>query len=67
MKPKYLLFIAAILFFCSNTLAQLPTHSPNPDNNSPIDLSETADILIYIVMPVLILLLLVLRLRKRKK
>ncbi len=48
-------------------MAQIPSELPNPDDNSPIDLTKTADILIYIVLPVIILLLLFLRMRNKKK
>jgi hypothetical protein len=36
---------------------QIPKEVPHPDNNSPIDLSNTADIIIYIAIPVAILIL----------
>lgn len=67
MKRYFFIYIGLVLFFCSTTLAQIPANSPNPDTNSLIDLTKTADILIYIVMPIVVLLLLVVRLRKEKK
>lgn len=67
MKRYFFTSLVLVLFFITTTMAQIPTDVPHPDNNSPIDLTKTADILIYIVMPVLILLLLALRLRKGKK
>ncbi|MAZ72550.1 MAG: adenylosuccinate synthetase [Flavobacteriaceae bacterium] len=55
------------VFFVSTILAQIPTDVPHPDDNSPIDFTKTADILIYIVLPVIILLLLLIRSRINKK
>jgi hypothetical protein len=67
MKRNVFTFIGVCLIFIAASYAQIPTEAPHPDNNPPIDLSETADIIIYIVLPVIILLLLVVRYRKRKK
>ncbi|QIE60855.1 adenylosuccinate synthetase [Rasiella rasia] len=51
----------------TTTNAQIPSEVPGPDDNPPIDLSNTADILIYIVLPIIILLLLLFRIKKNKK
>lgn len=67
MKRYLLISIGMVLCNYTTTRAQIPTQVPKPDTNSPIDLTKTADILIYIVMPVLILLLVALRLKNTKK
>ncbi|WP_186988618.1 adenylosuccinate synthetase [Constantimarinum furrinae] len=36
---------------------QIPKEVPHPDNNSPIDLTNTADIIIYIAIPIAVLIL----------
>lgn len=47
---------------------QIPTEVPKPDNNTPIDFSNPADIVIYVVIPVLLVILyLVLRKKNRKE
>lgn len=48
-------------------LLQIPTEVPKPQNNSPIDLNNTADIIIYIVLPIVVLFLFVIVRRFRKK
>ncbi len=46
---------------------QIPTGVPSANNNSPIDLSNPFDVLVYIVAPVaLIVLYLYLRKKNRK-
>ncbi len=67
MNRKFFISLSIVVVFVTNTLAQIPTNLPNPDDNTPIDLTKTADILIYIVLPVIILLLLFLRVRNKKK
>ncbi|GAB5399572.1 MAG: hypothetical protein Aureis2KO_11570 [Aureisphaera sp.] len=34
---------------------QIPTDVPNPDNNSPIDLTSPLEIVVYIVIPLVML------------
>jgi len=67
MRHYFYTSISLLLFFGTSLYAQIPSEVPKPSNNSPIDLTKTADIILYIVMPLLILLLLVLRIRKGKK
>ena len=46
---------------------QIPKEVPHPHNNSPINLSEPADVIIYIILPILIVVLyLIWRNKKRK-
>lgn len=47
-------------------LIQLPIGTPNPDDNKPIDLSSTFDIIVYIILPILIIIFYILW-RKKKK
>ncbi|MAO08577.1 MAG: adenylosuccinate synthetase [Alteromonas sp.] len=47
---------------------QIPTEVPNPDNNTPIELTNIFDILVFVVAPiVLIILYFVLRKRAKNK
>ena len=66
MKNRFLGFLSWFCLSITTIKAQIPTQVPGPDDNSPIDLSNTADILIYIVLPVIILLLLLFRLKNKK-
>lgn len=46
---------------------QIPTEVPHPDNNSPIDFTNPADIIIYVALPLfMVILYLVIRKRKYK-
>jgi len=36
---------------------QLPTHLPNPDDNTPIDFTNPADIVIYVILPIICVIL----------
>ncbi|MDT0554855.1 hypothetical protein [Patiriisocius hiemis] len=56
MKYSKIIFIVFI-FFGINSVAQIPSEVPHPDTNRPIDMDNTTDIIIYIVLPILILLL----------
>jgi len=64
MKPTKILF--SIFFFVSAIFyAQIPTEVPKP-SDKPIDLSNPADIIIYIVLPLCIILLYFIWRGKRK-
>jgi hypothetical protein len=67
MNSYFYTTVGVVLFFISTSIAQIAIGVPRSDSNVPIDISKIADILIFIVMPVLILLLLIVRLRKGKK
>ena len=45
---------------------QTPTGTPKPGSNTPIDLSEPFDIIVYIVMPIVIIAVFFI-LKKKKK
>jgi len=47
-------------------LSQIPKDVPHPVNNSPIDLSEPADIVLYIILPILCIVFYIIW-RKKKK
>lgn len=47
-------------------MIQIPTDVPNPDNNTPVDLTSAFEVILYIVAPVL-LILLYLYLRKKSR
>lgn len=40
-----------IFFFTTAMLAQQPTHVPSPQNNTPINLNNWFDIVVFIVLP----------------
>lgn len=42
----------ALFFFTGFIYAQQPTHSPNPQNNTPIDLNNLFDVIVFIVLPI---------------
>ncbi len=55
LKPHILYFILTL--FPLKSISQIPTEVPHPDNNSPVDFSNPADIIIYIVLPVIVIIL----------
>ena len=48
-------------------LVQIPREVPHPDNNTPLDLSDPADIIIYIAVPLIFLFLYLVMRKKRSK
>jgi heme/copper-type cytochrome/quinol oxidase subunit 2 len=62
-KFKYI----ALFFFTGIIYGQLPTHAPNPQDNSPIDLNNLFDVIVYIVLPVGMFILYFLWRRQVKK
>ncbi|MDC7993560.1 adenylosuccinate synthetase [Altibacter sp. HG106] len=46
---------------------QIPENVPHPDNNTPIDFSDPADWIIYIVLPIVAAILVLLWMRKKKQ
>ncbi|MBZ0326269.1 MAG: adenylosuccinate synthetase [Altibacter sp.] len=58
--------IGIVSLFLKFFVIQIPKEVPHPDNNSPLDLSNPADIIIYIVIPIIFVALYFLS-RKRKK
>lgn len=55
LKP-HILYILLVLFSLKS-FGQIPTEVPHPDNNTPVDFSNPADIIIYIVLPVIVIIL----------
>ena len=51
------------------SLLQLPPGAQNPDDNTPIDLSNPFDLIVYILLPIAIIILYILwkRMKKRDK
>lgn len=45
------------LLFTTSLWAQQPTHVPSPQNNTPIDLNNWFDVVVFIVMPLLMVFL----------
>lgn len=47
-------------------LIQIPTDVPHPDNNTPVDLSSTFEVILYIVAPILLFIVYI-YLRKKSR
>ncbi|WP_338358613.1 adenylosuccinate synthetase [Yeosuana marina] len=47
-------------------LIQLPLGTPNPDDNNPIDFTNTFNVIVYIILPAVVIILYILW-RRRKK
>ncbi|WP_313113400.1 adenylosuccinate synthetase [Aequorivita sediminis] len=62
---KDILIPATAFLFSSISWAQKPTEVPKP-SDYPIDLSNTADLIIYIIIPI-VFVVLILWWRKRQK
>jgi len=48
-------------------LLQLPIGTRNPDDNDPIDLTSTFDILVYIILPILAVIFYILWRKQKRK
>ena len=48
-------------------LLQLPIGTRNPDDNSPIDLTNAFDVIVYIILPVLMIIFYIFWRKKKKK
>ena len=49
-------------------LLQMPIGTRNPDDNNPIDLTSTFDVIVYIILPILLIIFYILwRKKKRDK
>ncbi len=46
-----------MLLICFYALAQSPPELPHPKDNHPIDLTNPADLILYIVLPLVIIFL----------
>ncbi len=62
-KIKY----AAFLFLTPFLYAQMPTHSPNPQDNTPIDFNNLFDVIVFIVLPILMFIFYILWRKQVKK
>ena len=67
MKKYISSLLIAFLFLISKVQAQIPEGVPHPDDNKPLDLSDPADIIIYIVIPVVFIILFFVWRNRRKK
>lgn len=66
MNSKNLLLLI-ICCFTAVCLGQIPTEVPHPTNNTPIDLSEPADLIIYVILPIIAVILVFIWRSKRRK
>ncbi|MCT8340234.1 adenylosuccinate synthetase [Flavobacteriaceae bacterium TK19130] len=57
--------LSALLY--SKIHAQTPTGTPTPGENSGIDLNSTADIIIYIILPIVFAILVFIWVRTKKQ
>jgi len=62
-KIKY----ATLFFFTPFLYAQKPTHSPNPQDNTPIDFNNLFDVIVFIVLPILMVIFYILWRKQVKK
>lgn len=46
---------------------QLPMGTPNPDNNTPIDLTSPFDVIVFIIMPILMVIFYVIWKRSKNR
>jgi len=67
MKFKPYIFYIFLVLFSLKSFGQIPTEVPHPDNNTPVDFSKPADIIIYVVLPVIVIILYFVWQRKAKK
>lgn len=62
-KIKY----TALFFFTPFLYAQKPTHSPNPQDNTPIDFNNLFDVIVFIVLPILMFIFYIIWRKQVKK
>lgn len=62
-KIKY----AVLFFFTPFLYAQKPTHSPNPQDNTPIDFNNLFDVIVFIVLPILMFIFYIIWRKQVKK
>lgn len=48
-------------------LLQIPTEVPHPDNNTPLDVTNPFEIIVYIIIPIVLLVLYFFLRKKRHK
>lgn len=65
---KYFINIVAVFLLTgiSSVMAQIPYEVPKPAKNTPIDLSTTADLIIYVILPVVVIILAIIAWRYKK-
>ncbi|WP_034258912.1 hypothetical protein [Aequorivita capsosiphonis] len=66
MKIQKYFSLITFSLLVSTMYSQKPTEVPNP-SDTPIDLSNPADLIIYIILPICVILLFVIYWRKNKK
>jgi len=60
--------LASIIFFIGlAAYAQIPRDVPNPQDNSPVDFTDPANIIILVILPLLVIGLVILWRNKKKK
>ena len=62
-KINYIL----VFLFTTFLYAQKPTHSPNPQDNTPIDFNNLFDVIVFIVMPILMFIFYIIWRKQVKK
>ncbi len=67
MKILKNIFVSLFSLFGLNLYSQIPTDVPNPQNNPPVDFSQPANIVIFIVLPVVILIFAIIWYNKKRK
>ncbi len=63
---KYIL-ASIISFMGLGVYSQIPRDVPNPQDNTPVDFTDPANIIILIILPLLVVVLVILWRNKKKK
>ncbi|MFO7672133.1 MAG: adenylosuccinate synthetase [Lutibacter sp.] len=57
MLTSFFKFRNIVLFFFTGLIyGQRPTHSQNPQDNTPIDLNNLFDVIAFIVLPIVVII-----------
>ena len=62
-KINYIL----VFLFTPFLYAQKPTHSPNPQDNTPIDFNNMFNVIVFIVLPILMFIFYIIWRKQVKK
>jgi hypothetical protein len=62
-KINYIL----IFLFTPFLYGQRPTHSPNPQDNTPIDFTNLFDVIVFIILPIVMFIFYILWRKQVKK
>ncbi len=46
---------------------QIPSGVPHPDTNTPLDLTDPAELIIYVIIPMMIVILYLVAIKRKRK